>query len=556
VLNATCIDLLGNRWSETFELPKIPTESFRVWSKKDGMQSPSPNYLRVKAVPNVLEVEPNSDHNAIQTAHSIPIAFNGVLETEKDKDFWAFEAKKDQQLEVRVHARNPMRSSVDPVLQIWKLGGGVLANNDDSNGPDCYLSFKVPENGKYAVCVFDHLGRFGNHFAYRVEVLSQSPEVGTTINEQDRYISQTISVPRGSRMAIETNVVRKFIAGEAIIDAADLPPGMTHSDAICPPELGTIQMIFRGNATAENAGKLVDLNATIAPAPDQRIVGPLLQRTQLVRGQNNVDVWGRNESKLAVALTDPAPFDIEVVQPQVPLVRNGSLNLVVHAKRNPGFDKPIQLRLLSTPPGIGFSAVTIPGDQSTILLPLTANNGAAIRLWPLVVMATAESGFGPIKISSEFIPIDVVDSIFEFKFSKTMAEQGKQVDIVVGAKLKKPVEGNVEIEILGVPPGTQATTPKISFAADETKAVFPLQIPAETRAGNYKTIICRATITSDKGVITQTNGNGEIQIDVPLDVPPTTPNAVATAPASSAAPNTPAKPLTRLEQLKQQRGKQ
>ena len=555
-LVATCIDLLGNHWQETFEMPAQPSESFRIWSKKDGQLAPSPNYLSVNAIPNVMETEPNEDHNTIVSASPVPVAFNGILEKEKDRDCWVFEAKKDQQLEIRVHARKPMRSNVDPVLQILKMGGGALAGNDDSNGPDSYLQFKVPEDGKYGLCVSDHLGQFGKHFVYRVEILLQTPEVGTTVNEQTRYVSQVVSVPRGSRMAIETNVVRNFLGGEARIAAPELPAGMTHSDAVCAPDLSVIPMIFKADANAANLGKLVDLFATIATSPQTNVSGPLKQRTQLVRGQNNVDVWGRFDDKLAVAVVEPAPFDIEVVQPQVPLVRNGSMTLIVNAKRNPGFDKPINLRLLSAPAGMGFSAVTIPGDQSTIGLPLTANNGAAIRNWPLVVMATTDNGFGPINIASEFVNVDVTESLFEFKFQKTMAEQGKSANVIVGTSQKRPVEGTVEIEVLGIPPGTLVATPKVPFAADGTQVAFSLQIPAETRAGNYKTIVCRATVTSDKGVITQTNGNGEIQIDVPIIPPAATTAVAAVAPAAAPAPTEAAvKPLTRIELLKQQRGK-
>ena len=232
------------------------------------------------------------------------------------------------------------------------------------------------------------------------------------------------------------------------------------------------------------------------------------------------------------------------------------MTLIVNAKRNPGFDKPINLRLLSAPAGMGFSAVTIPGDQSTIGLPLTANNGAAIRNWPLVVMATTDNGFGPINIASEFVNVDVTESLFEFKFQKTMAEQGKSANVIVNTSQKRPVQGTVEIEVLGIPPGTLVTTPKVPFAADGTQVAFSLQIPAETRAGNYKTIVCRATVTSDKGVITQTNGNGEIQIDVPIIPPAATTAVAAVAPATAPAPTEAAvKPLTRIELLKQQRGK-
>jgi hypothetical protein len=356
-------------------------------------------------------------------------------------------------------------------------------------------------------------------------------------------------------MAIETNLVRKNVGGEGRIAVPDLQPGASHSDGLVAADLGTIQLMFRAAPDAPNAAKLVDLSASLVVSPEKTLTGFLNQRTQLIRGQNNVDVWGRNEDRLAVNIVDAAPFDIEIVQPQVPIVRNGTLPLTINAKRNPGFDKPINLRLLTAPPGIGYSQVTIPGDQSTIQMNLTANNGAAIRKWPILVLATTDIGYGPITIASEFVQLDVADALFQFKFAKTMAEQGKPIDVIVGVELKNPVEGTVEVEILGVPPGTTATTPKLPLAADAKQLAFALQIPAEVRAGNYKTIVCRGTVTSDKGIITQVNGNAEIQIDVPVAPPPTT-AAAAPAPVVAAPPATPTeKPLSRLEQLRQQKGK-
>ncbi len=555
-LNATCIDLLGNTWTETFEMPAdARTLSTCIWSQQNGMVAPSPNMIRANALPNVLEIEPNSDYNSIPTAHAVPVAFNGILETENDRDYWIIEAKKDQQLDIQVYARKPLRSQVDPVLQIFKVGGGGLAGNDDQGGPDSYLSFKIPEDGKYAVCVSDHLGRGGKHFVYRVEVTVAQAEIETSVNELERYVSQVVNVPKGARMAIETNLVRKNVGGEGRIAVPDLQPGASHSDGLVAADLGTIQMMFRAAPDAPNAAKLVDLSASLVVSPEKTLTGFLNQRTQLIRGQNNVDVWGRNEDRLAVNIVDAAPFDIEIVQPQVPIVRNGTLPLTINAKRNPGFDKPINVRLLTAPPGIGYSQVIIPGDQSTIQMNLTANNGAAIRKWPILVLATTDIGYGPITIASEFVQLDVADALFQFKFAKTMAEQGKPIDVIVGVELKNPVEGTVEVEILGVPPGTTATTPKLPLAADAKQLAFALQIPAEVRAGNYKTIVCRGTVTSEKGIITQVNGNAEIQIDVPVAPPPTTAVA-APAPVVAAPPATPTeKPLSRLEQLRQQKGK-
>ncbi|MFZ4082223.1 MAG: pre-peptidase C-terminal domain-containing protein [Pirellula sp.] len=554
-LAATCIDLLGNTWQETFEMPtEARTKSAGVWSQQAGLIAPSPNMLRINALANVLETEPNSDYNAIPTSHPVPVAFNGILETDQDRDFWVFEAKKDQQLDVNVFARTPLRSQVDPVLQIFKVGAGGLASNDDQGGPDSYLSFKVPEDGKYAVCVSDHLGRGGKHFVYRVEVAVAEAEVGTTVNEQERYISQVVNIPKGARMAIEANLARKNVGGEGRISIPDMLAGATHSDGLVAADQSLIQMIFRAAPDAANGSKLVDLSASLAISPEKTLTGFLNQRTQLIRGQNNVDVWGMWHDRLAVNIVDAVPFDIEIVQPQVPIVRNGSMSLTINTKRNPGFDKPINVRLLTAPPGIGASPVTIPGDQSTVAMSITANNQAAIRKSPILVLATTDSGFGPVTIASEFVELDVQDALFQFKFNKTMAEQGKSADVVVGIELKGPTEGTVEVEILGLPPGTTCATPKLAVPADAKQLVFPLTIPAETRAGNYKTIVARGTVTSAKGLISQTNGNAEVQIDVPV-APPAAPAAAPAAPMPTPPPAAPTeKPLSRLEQLRQQKG--
>lgn len=320
-------------------------------------------------------------------------------------------------------------------------------------------------------------------------------------------------------------------------------------------------MLFRASADAAQTGKLVDLTATLVVSPENTVVGHLNQRSQLVRGQNNVDVWGHNADRLAVVITDPAPFEIEVVQPQVPLVRDGTLPLIVRAKRNEGFDKPINLRLLYTPPGVAASgSISIPPDKTEVELPLTANGGAAMKTWPITVLATADTGRGNITIASEFVQLEVVDRLFKFKFNKTMAEQGKPADIVVNVELRQEMPGKIELEVLGLPPGTTAPEAKKVFTPDMKSLAFTLQIPPETRAGNYKTVVCRGTVTSDKGVITQVNGNAEVQIDVPLPPKPAAPAATqpTPAPAPTAAPaaapaKAPEKPLTRLEQLRKQR---
>ena len=552
--DVTCIDSQGQTWQQSVSIPSTAQNLYRAWATRDSLVAPSPNYLRVFEGENVLETPDNNDPNKASISATLPVAFNGILETDNDVDWFGFTAKKDQQLEIKVYSRKGIRSPVDGVLMINKKGGAQLAANDDTGGPDPLVSFKVPEDGDYVVGIRDHLGFGGPANVYRIEVALPAPSVAATVNEMERWVSQTINIPAGSRMAVEANLVRRSVGGEGALTIPDLPPGLTLVPTPVAADLTMVPMMLQAAPDAPQQGKLVDLVASLKLTPEQTLNGHLEQRNQIIRGQNNVDVWGFDGDRLAVAVTEPAPFTIQVNPPQVPLVRDGSLELVVKAVRNEGFTKPINLRLLSNPPGVGAStSIAIPGDQSEALIPLTANGSAQIRTWPITVLATYDNGRGSVTIASEFVNLEVADSLFEFQFNKTVAEQGKSAEIFVGIKAKRPVVGTTEIEVLGLPPGTTSAQPKLTFTEGMEQLVFPLTVPMETRQGNYKTVVCRAVVKTDHGLITQTNGAAEVQVDVPLPAPTQAP-APMPAPVAAAAPTAaPPKPLTRLEQLRQQR---
>jgi len=284
----------------------------------------------------------------------------------------------------------------------------------------------------------------------------------------------------------------------------------------------------------------------------------LSQRTQIIRGQNNVDVWGHVSDRLAVAIVDPIPFDIVVEQPKVPIVRNGTLPLKVRAIRKDGFNKPIQLRLLTKPPGIAASgSISIPGDKTEVEIPITANASAVMKTWPITVIASSDPGSGTVQIASEFIMLEVADKLFDFKFHKTMVEQGRPAKIAVEVAVKRPAEGTVEVELLGIPPGTTISAPKQTITGETAQLVYKMDVAADAKPGSHKTIVCRATVTNDKGVISQTNGTIEVQIDVPLPAPAAKPAtvAVASVPATVPTQATPAveKSMTRIEQLRKLR---
>jgi hypothetical protein len=45
-------------------------------------------------------------------------------------------------------------------------------------------------------------------------------------------------------------------------------------------------------------------------------------------------------------VVEEVPFKVSIVEPKVPLVQNGEMNLQVVAERAEGFDEPITLKML------------------------------------------------------------------------------------------------------------------------------------------------------------------------------------------------------------------
>ena len=131
--------------------------------------------MRVSAFPNALEAEPNDDRKrATPAGAELPVAFNGLIERDDDVDWYRFQAKKNQTLELNVYGRR-LRSPLDAVIGLYGPDGKRVAGNDDAKGADSYLEYKVPADGEYTLSIRDHLKKGGPTYVYRIEVVPARP---------------------------------------------------------------------------------------------------------------------------------------------------------------------------------------------------------------------------------------------------------------------------------------------------------------------------------------------------------------------------------------------
>lgn len=537
-------DVLGP-FAQQVTLPAAPRANLLVLPQDAVSVGPSGSMLRIGDLANQLEAEPN---NAVAEANAFvpPLALGGVIGAAGDVDYFRFEAKKGQVLDLRVLARS-LRTPLDSVLYVYNAAGAALAGNDDSGGPDSYLRFTVPEDGQYLLGIFDQLLQGGDAYAYRLEVTPVTPQLTMGLVERNQFVDITVSVPQGNRTACLVSAARADFGGDLTVEMAGLPAGVGIETVPMAANQTYVPVVFSAAADAPLAAALVDvIGKTVDPALP--LTGHLQQRTSLVRGQNNIHVWTHDEERMATAVTQAVPFTIEIVPPKAPLVRDGTMGLKVVAKRQEGFTAPIAVRMLYDPPGVGSSGgIAIAEGQTEAIIPLNANGGAELKTWKIAVLGDATVGGGNVTVSTPLVDLKVVEPFFGLAFQAAAVEQGKETDVAIDIAQNAAFEGPAKVELLGLP--NEVTTTTLEFAKDAAQVVFKVKTTGNSPAGKHRTLLCRAIVTVEGEPVTHMIGTGELRIDQPL---PPKPMETAQAAAPAPPPSTD-KPLTLLQRLRLER---
>jgi len=546
-------DVAGDR-EQQIALPTEPVLNYLVFAQDDKGVAPSGQRFRLSPFGNVIEAEPNENHDQA-TKFQPPMALNGVLLNPGDADFFRFTAKKGEVYDIRVHARS-LRSPLDPVLYVFAAGGGAIAGNDDSAGPDSYLRFTVPNDGDYVVQVLDHLKNGGVNYFYRVELTPVAPSLTLSVNEFVQYVQPVVAIPKGNQVGLVLSAQRVDFGGPLALKGIDLPAGVTLEPAsVMPANSAVMPVLFRATPEAALSGKLAEVIAELQDEkqPNLKVEGKVQQNIALVRGQNQIPFWVEYTNRIPVVVTDESPFTLTVVEPKVPLVRGGQMNLKVVATRKEGFKAAIKVDLLWIPPGLGASgSISIAEGQTEALIPVNAAGNAELNTWRLSVRGQSDAGKGPFEIASSFVNFRVAEPYMALGFEQAAVEQGKETELVVKVEKKYDFPGVAKATLYGLP--NKVTAPTLDVTKETTELVFKITTDMTSPAGNHNNVFAQIIVTENEEPVTHNLGGGKLRVDVPLppkkDAPPPAPMpaaAAAPAPMPAAAP---AKRLSRLEQLR------
>lgn len=510
----------------------------------------SPHRIRVTDYGFYNETNPND--NLKKSSQTItpeaPFAFHGTIEKDRDQDWYKFKAKKDQKLRATVFA-NALASPLDSVIQLRNADGNNISGNDDQTQgvPDSKLDFVVPADGIYWLRITDKLDTGSPHHHYRIELTEQESSVDAELSHvriQESQKWKAFDIPQGNRVCYEVSLTKSGVKDELELIADQLPQGVKIRQLkLSKGDNKTILYLEASGDAPINAG-LFPLKLT---TPDKKLTTPIITTVYPFLGDNNIPFTTYTTDKTAIAVTDPVPVLVEIIQPSQPIVRSGTMSVTVKVKRPEGFDEEIDLQMPWKPAGIGVNySSKIPKGESETTLELAADSGAALGKWDFCIRAIFNTKSGRVQTCSNIIQIEVKEPYLSGKIAMAATSQGENTSIICSLDQQTDYEGKIKLTLYGLPDGITAET--VEITKDMTEVVIPVTVPADARTGKHSNLFCRVNIPQDAFIIPHTIGQGgTLRVNPAAKVKPD----AAPQKAAKVEPEKPKKPLSRLEQLRQ-----
>jgi len=225
-----------------------------------------------------------------------------------------------------------------------------------------------------------------------------------------------------------------------------------------------------------------------------------------------------------MAVTDPAPMAIELVQPSVPVVRGGELFIPVKLTRQSGFDEPIEWQADFAPAGVGLPPKdVIPPGATEATLRITADAKAPLGKGPLYVMATTLGGenegasqylgAGRIRVSSQIIEVEVAEPFVELASEPVSVRRGGRATYAFAVTPKSSFEGEAEANLLGLPKGVTVVGDGPTITKNAKQIAFEIEATDDALLGAVSGLECEIIVKSAGQEIRQRAGKGTLRID-------------------------------------------
>ncbi len=524
--------LLGDTDAGTPQAIAMPSEAGTFDYYGDA---PSPLKLRACTFPNVLEDAKSPATNVME----LPAALNGIVAVPGEADRFRLRVTKGNRLRVRVFA-SALGTPLDPRVRLRPVSsdgkvGEVETEVDDATLPerdifghyprsggglkdvlDPSLVWTPKQDGEYELEISDTAGGGSPTSVYRVEIEPTTDGVACVLYNQGLYVC------RGGRRVIRFRLEPmqgNAYAGPIQIVAKGLPAGVTFSSPPIPAGTSLPVIFWPGvleaSPDAATEAGLFELEAqAVSPSPPIRTSfqwkAPFINQT----GGDSFHLVALE--KLAVVVTDPAPFKVDVAVPAAALARNGELAIPVRITRRPDFKEAITIDAPWLPTGVGkAAALTVEDGTTEALLKISAASNANLGKWPLPVTASADPipGQGQLESAARLGELIVAEPFVELASGLESVRRGQRKRYIWSVKCSESFQGSAVVKLSGLPKGvTQIGSPP-NITRQTREVSFEIEATDDALLGPVSGVACEVVLTSGGQEIHQRSGNAVLRID-------------------------------------------
>ncbi len=315
--------------------------------RRDGDAAASWIASSVTRAPSVSEIVPNNTWEQASKV-ALPAVLCGVLDQPNQIDYFSFELKKGDKLDIKAET-NLLDSAADLEIFTISADGKEMQRVDDVLLDEASMVLSANKDGVYGLGIHDVTRAGGVGFAYRVEVRPAEPQLSVLAD------FAALTVPQDEYQSLPLVFTRTNYTGAIQLKLIGAPAGVTlENDLVseglnahvarvratnaAPLGVHTLQLV----ASAEVDGKPITAVARTQPMIDRQLYNVDLIKYALRENQRRLPP--SLSDRIALQVTPPSPFAVELPEPLVTLVRYLSIDFPVHTTRRAGFLGEISFR--------------------------------------------------------------------------------------------------------------------------------------------------------------------------------------------------------------------